>query len=234
MINLQDEIKEKTLNKIRRLLALSNSPNEHEAESAILKAQQLMIENGLSMQQIGIESQQNKEVAREKAKTYARIPWYCNRLSAIIANNFRCYSITSSKGRERSITFVGLKNDAEIAKEVYLFATDFLKHKRDWLSKELRKQSNNTKVINSVINDYLDGFMDGLSNKFAEQVKEQEWGLVLVKDEEVEKAVQDIKDAKPIKTNCAGTDLYFEGFKDGMSFEVTKGLLEECAATTAV
>lgn len=35
--------------KIKKLLALSKSPNEHEAQSALAKAQQLMAEHKISM-----------------------------------------------------------------------------------------------------------------------------------------------------------------------------------------
>jgi hypothetical protein len=43
---------ESLLDMIRRLLALSGSPNEHEAAAAMAKAQQLLLEHGLSMEEI--------------------------------------------------------------------------------------------------------------------------------------------------------------------------------------
>lgn len=38
--------------KIKKLLALSKSPNEHEAQSALAKAQQLMAEHKISMAEV--------------------------------------------------------------------------------------------------------------------------------------------------------------------------------------
>ena len=38
--------------KIKKLLSLSKSPNEHEAQSALAKAQQLMAEHKISMTEV--------------------------------------------------------------------------------------------------------------------------------------------------------------------------------------
>lgn len=38
--------------KIKKLLSLSKSPNEHEAQSALAKAQQLMAEHKISMAEV--------------------------------------------------------------------------------------------------------------------------------------------------------------------------------------
>lgn len=45
--------------KIKKLLALSKSPNEHEAQSALAKAQQLMAEHKISMAEV--EDKEKKE-----------------------------------------------------------------------------------------------------------------------------------------------------------------------------
>ena len=38
--------------KIRKLLALAESPNEHEAKAALIKAHQLMAEHGLNVRDL--------------------------------------------------------------------------------------------------------------------------------------------------------------------------------------
>ena len=49
--------------KIRKLLALAESPNEHEARAALLKARQLMAEHKLTEAELkDVEKQQVKDV----------------------------------------------------------------------------------------------------------------------------------------------------------------------------
>ena len=52
--------------KIRKLLALAESPNEHEARAALLKARQLMAEHKLTETELkDVEKQQVKDVLRK-------------------------------------------------------------------------------------------------------------------------------------------------------------------------
>lgn len=113
--------KEKILDKIRKVLALTKSTYQEEAHAALLKAQELMAQHGLTMaevqlqQEIGQEQQVVDTCISEKRKN----AWYEKSLSVIIGNNFRCHSYTSLG---RGIYFIGLKEDVEIAREVYLYA----------------------------------------------------------------------------------------------------------------
>ena len=73
--------------KIRKLLALSESPNIHEARSALLKARQLMAEHGIAE-----PPDDSQEVAHiESGISYSeyRDPWAAH-LAVIVGEAYRC------------------------------------------------------------------------------------------------------------------------------------------------
>lgn len=85
--------------KIKKLLALSESNNEHEAKSALLKAKKLMAEHKIA--EIDLEDIGKKKVVHIKTKfdcSKRREAWMIS-LSAIIGQNFCCQSY-----RKRNIT----------------------------------------------------------------------------------------------------------------------------------
>lgn len=74
--------------KIRKLLALAESPNEHEARAALLKARQLMAEHKLTETEVkDVEKQQVKDVRTDITCSKRRDPWIVS-LSAIIGENY--------------------------------------------------------------------------------------------------------------------------------------------------
>ena len=74
--------------KIKKLLSLSKSPNEHEAQSALAKAQQLMAEHKISMAEVE-DKEKRKELSDKidavtdsgihlAEMTYARVEKACS------------------------------------------------------------------------------------------------------------------------------------------------------------
>ena len=57
-----------TIEKIKKLLALAgNNPSEEEAQAAMLKAQELLLQNGLTMEEVTSHGEPaKKEVTEEK------------------------------------------------------------------------------------------------------------------------------------------------------------------------
>lgn len=83
--------------KIKKLLALSKSPNEHEAQSALAKAQQLMAEHKISMAEVE-DKERRKAHEHLTGVTYSarRDPWVL-RLSKVISKNYCCESFLVEK-----------------------------------------------------------------------------------------------------------------------------------------
>jgi hypothetical protein len=118
----------KVINKIKKALKIAEgSKNPEEAQTAMLTAQKLLAKHGLSMSDVKMD-EVKKEVTHEGIGLGKNL-WYEKGLAAIIGENFRCYSYISHDRRNATrIVFMGLKEDVEIAKEVFGFAVNAVEH----------------------------------------------------------------------------------------------------------
>lgn len=79
--------------KIAKLLALAESPNEAEAKAALLKARELMAKNKLTPEEC--KEQKNQKLVKDFTDiqcTAMTNPWAAS-LSAVIADNYCCRAI---------------------------------------------------------------------------------------------------------------------------------------------
>lgn len=220
----QSEETSRIVKKIKNALALAKgNKNENEAQAAMLAAQRMMLKYNLTMQDIPTEEQPKKEVTKDRIRIN-KVEWWHLKLACVIDANFRTYSYYV-KGH--SVGFLGLKEDVEIASEVYKFAmaaikghaTEYLKKTRDDFFYRSRSEAI------AVKNDYIRGFLDGLRRKFADQVQSESFALVLVKDALVETAHKDAnwKPGKERSYQRAGDkDAYDQGFIDGKNLDKGK------------
>jgi len=207
---------ERLFDKIRKLLAKSSSSFSNEAEASILKAQELLAKHKLTLADLE-EKNETNQVKEETIAEYQRRPWYVGILSSIIADNFRCYSVCFKRSNSSKLCFIGRQEDTAIAREVYMFALDVILDK----AKVIRAGKERAKGV-ALVNDYIKGFLDGLKKKFEEQVAKNQWGLILVKDNEVIALYESYspKAAKPVKIRRLDDDsLYNAGYRDGYTLE---------------
>lgn len=118
--------KEKILSKVKKLLALAESPNEHEAALAAARAQELLLRHNLSMKDIKTET----EVVVLDASKDAPI-WKINLLFRV-CKAFYCESFTKDT---RSLIIIGSKADAEVALFTYKYLYDTVLRLTDAYSK---------------------------------------------------------------------------------------------------
>jgi hypothetical protein len=223
------------IEKIKKVLALaSNNPSAEEGQTAMLLAQKMMIENKISMVDIEKSGIQQKDVNSISGVEAPTLKWWEKQLGIIIAENFKCItyiytqriaSVVNGKyviKRTKTLKIVGLKDDAELTKQVLLYAIEVLKSS---FKKYVRKNSDRL-FKKGIKNQYIIGFLDGLKDKFAEQVKNNGWGLVLVKDPIVNKTIEDLKLEKGGKstviTNGSESDRK-NGYNDGRNFQYVAG-----------
>lgn len=209
--------------KIKKLLALAESPNEHEARAALLKARELMAEHKLSeidLKDVG--KQEVKDVVMDITCTKRRNPWIVN-LSGIIAPNYCCkgYRRHQHGGQTQTIGFIGFENDVEICVAVFKYAVDCILSANKATQKEYRRYGYDTDYIKKMCDSYGYGFVRGVSEAFEKQQEEkkQEWGLVLVTPKEVEEASQNWG-SQAFKSRAAQrenlhTDAFMSGYTDG-------------------
>lgn len=218
----------KIIDKVRKLLSLATSSNANEAQSAMLKAQELMIRNGLSM--TDVSDIRDKKVTDSSTNRVGRFPWYAYDLGNVIAENFRCYMVVNSNKQTRMIRFIGLESDANMAIEVYNFAFHYLKEQIKSFKLNFKKEVIfvDNKDLNAYGNDFARGFINGLRYKFKNQIEEQQWGLVLVKDDAVIKHYNDMKvgTSKNTTVTSAGNDeAWLAGYVVGKDFEMIAGVI---------
>lgn len=206
--------------KIKRLLALSNSDNTHEAESAMLKAQELLVKHNLQLSEI--EDYKERKVKEDITEiTFTKAKWK-GRLAKVIASNFKCEMYYKTY-RSHKVTFLGLEEDVMICKIMTEYAIDCIKKESSKIARAYREQGRSAKGVE---NDFALGFTEGIQSKFEEQKqKNEEWGLVLVIPKEVKDAYSDIqftgKGVNPPQYQGLD-DVYFSGYYEGKKFDVNR------------
>ena len=211
--------------KIAKLLALAQSANENEAESALLKARALMAEYKLRPEEC--QKMETAKVVQSLigiSVTARKYAWAVT-LSAIVANHYCCIAYRNHMGgsQTQEIGFIGLEDDFEVAVRIFRYAFDCVKQTSDeifaqdaylYTARERRKNAE----------AYGYAFCAGLREAFDKQQKEhQEWGLVMV----VPQAVRDteIGKQKPKSYGNAGVmrdssaEARMRGYEDGRKFD---------------
>lgn len=216
--------------KIRKLLALAESPNEHEARAALLKARELMVEHKIMETELkDMDKQPVEKVLTGVTCSKRRNPWIA-RLSFVISENYCCKVYKRhSKGKQTfTVGFIGLKDDREICTAVFKYAVDCVLSK----IKGIRKESNgfSGEYVTQLCNSYGYGFSDGIDAAFQKQKDENEqgWGLVMVIPKEVEDAANSLGRVRfkaRAEENIYRSE-YSSGYDDGKAFDPTKRLAE--------
>jgi len=143
-----------------------------------------------------------------------------------LADNFRCYTYTSMWKGKGSVTFMGLKEDVELAKTLFQYAILYIQYQTQLVRRKLRKQGINT---GGAANDYIQGFLAGLKTQFDEQVAANCWAVALVKDEAVEKKYQDMtfEKGKPKQVRRQyNKEAYEKGYQHGKNFDKPAGQIK--------
>lgn len=217
--------------KIRKLLALAESPNEHEAKAALLKARQLMAEHKLTeLDCKDVAKQAVKDVRTDITCSKRRNPWIVN-LSAVIGENYCCKGYRNRRYGEQTNTigFIGLEDDVEICVAVFKYAVDCVLSEIKRIKKENSCYYGN--YVKKLCDSFGYGFCIGVSEAFQKQQEENEqgWGLVLVMPQEVVEASQHLghEEFRSRSQEHLSGDAYARGYYQGKEFDPTKRIAEE-------
>lgn len=216
--------------KIRKLLALAESPNEHEAKAALLKARQLMAEHKLTERDCkDAEKQEVKDIHTDITCSKRRNPWIVD-LSAVIGENYCCKGYRNRRYGEQTnyIGFIGLEDDVEVCVSIFKYAVDCVLSEIKRIKKE--NSCYYSSYVKKICDSYGYGFVSGVSEAFRKQQEENEqgWGLVLVMPQEVIEASRHLghKEFKSRAEEDISESAYAKGFYDGEEFDPTKRLQE--------
>jgi len=199
------------LEKVKKLIALAgNNPNQEEAESAMMRAQQLLAKHGLSMAQAEASAGVKQEATEKQGTVHSKAAtWWQKLIADVIARNFRCrIYLNMFRGGHTYLIFVGLPVDVEVASDIYDLAVGTAKREAD---KYLRLAKDKALVWNRSIsvatrNDYIRGWVGGLRESFRENVESN--ALVVVVPEEVNDHMQQkkLRQVPNSRTTTAGSE----------------------------
>jgi len=211
----------KLIEKIQKLLSLSESSNQHEAKVALLKAQELLVKHKLSMQDVKNLKVYNSNIKDNPTNiSFTKAKWK-GELADLIAENFGCYIYYMTR-RINTIVFFGREEDVLVCNIVLEYAVDCIEEAIKRIQRGNTKNGFSNKGVST---DYAIGFIVGLRDKFQEQKREnQEWGLVLVRDKEVVQAYSEKKFTRSLNTSSefqGNGDMYHKGKKDGGKFSIS-------------
>lgn len=162
---------EKIIEKVQNLLELAyDAPNDEEGQTALLMAQRLMVKHNLSMSDVTTARKRDK-IGETVGTWEYRLPWWQEKLAAILGKNFRCQTIRRRFPDDgiTQIIFFGYHSDAELCTKVYEGAILYLKYRLKRLFPTITKAR-----WKDYKKSYLLGFLDGLNQRFKTQVQSSE------------------------------------------------------------
>lgn len=156
-------INEKLLDKIAKLLRLSESPNEHEAELALSKAKQLAVDNDIDLASVSTETNVVEESYCQDKITLGKRKPVTGRFVGWIVNSHFNVSIIYSGSRlwGQHIIFVGKRTDIDISIYVFKYLT------QTFMSLWHKYQKNTNSPV-SARGSYFYGLYCGLDKKLTE------------------------------------------------------------------
>ena len=203
--------REDALNLIQKLFNLGDKErnnSDQEAELAILKAQKLMAEYDISIEEIKEEKEPeySHEMCEHKWNYGYRIP-----LANVLAKNFRCELYE----RGKSIVFMGRKVDATICRQTFEFAYKYIMKRGN---QEYNRRYEMGYTTRGVFNSYAQGFIIGLKKSLDEQCI----ALAIITPPDVTAKFKEMSEGWKQKTTKMGeaTDVetLHKGIKDGERF----------------
>jgi hypothetical protein len=192
------EGKETILKRIQKLFALAgNNPSEKEAYAAMLKAQELLLEHGLSMEQVnGFEEEEKADSSIKEDSVEqggGKLYGWQTVVMRVITKNFRCkWFVDRDNGRitkkgtyrnDKKLMLFGQAKDVDAAREtinfIFKVAPALWKQFYKTWSEIPGNFTFNKSQTYAMKNDYFAGFAKGLEDKFIEQVQSKDLMIVI-------------------------------------------------------
>lgn len=149
----------KIYEKITKLLALSKSPNEHEAALAAERAQDLLLKYNLSLADIQTPGSQ-EEIGKHLVSSMPggkKYHWCGTLLNGIATANF-CKAVWTGS----SLFVIGRKSNAAVCREMYLYLLEAIERVSAEAWKAWKKQ---TKPSGAESTRWYNSFVDGCTNR---------------------------------------------------------------------
>lgn len=214
------------IEKIRKLLALSNSCNEHEAALAASHAQRLLSEHNLAMADI-ITKQKPEKADKIETAAAKTLPKWLRHLTAAVSNAFDCQVVHHPVNGK--LTFIGVGADVQIA--AYTFS--YLDRSVRKLCADYMKQHATSAVIGRhrelMRQSYYLGAVSTINRMLEAQKKETPvtpGALVPVKEGLIKQAMSEIGKIRTMhsRRSFINDGAYTQGQTDGNQVGIRVGV----------
>lgn len=210
--------------KINKLLALSQSPNEHEARLALCKAKELMTGHGLSMQDLTADGAQ--VIHYETTFTYSkRRSCWMLQLAGVIAEKYCCRAFCRRRSRQqtRTVCLAGFPEDIRLCERALGYALDCI---HSWIRRisRLNRKLYSSKEMACLSDSYAKGYIAGLYVACRRQNKADGWGLIPAASHAVDESVAALKTERVCTDGGIIRSVYHIGFGDGLRFSMDNRL----------
>jgi hypothetical protein len=230
--------KAKLLDRIRKLLALTASPNANEASVASAKAKKLMVEHGFTEQEV-LDSETSGKIFEMSMGAEGFASRWKFVLVALVARAHGCEAIGLRRGKLRKVKVVGTKKDTEEASKLFTYLLGEIEQ-----IVKIECADPPDEILDEValgyrrsLRAYLDSFRRGAVTALAERLKAKKQsssspplGAMVLAGGGKPKAREHIKskfpEAKNISLDVFGEDLgldelaFYRGFRRGMLVEM--------------
>ena len=174
----------KIIEKIQKLISLGESPNKHEAEAAMAKAQELMTKHNIQMQSV---EQHDSEYINTMTEGYKRESVEAKYINQLLTQYFFIRLVSSRRNGLTFLNIIGEANNVKTAVHMRQYFTNVFKA----LWKEYKKE---TGAPNGSKQSFYMGIMQGFSEKMDEQRAAtcECMDMVLVNDPKVDEKVSEL------------------------------------------
>lgn len=213
----------KLLSKIRKLMALGNSPNPNEAASAIKRAHDLMREYGLSMKDVALSEVVERDSKKLRCKQCQEYEVF---LAETIAIRFEVEFLVSRYGGNTHFCFVGIERMAEVATYAFdVLLSKLNKARRGFIELYLSHKRMSRARKTGLADQYARGWVIGVENALDKLVPKKEVPQVV--KEYMEQMYNDVPLSKTKNkgiNNSQGLECAQIGFSDGSAVEINPGV----------
>lgn len=214
------------IEKIRKLLALANSSNEHEAALAAGHAQRLLAEHNLAMADIDAAHRPDKADKVETAVSKT-LPKWLRHLSAGVSSAFDCQAVHHpATGR---LTFIGVGADVQIAAYSFTYLDRTVRKLCVTYMKQHAGVTASSRHRELMRQSYYLGAVSTITSRLKEQKVRKPvttGALVPVKEGLIRQAMNEIGNLRTMhsRRSYINGDAYSRGQTDGGQVEIHRGI----------
>ena len=214
------------IEKIKKLLALANSSNEHEAALAAGHAQRLLSEHNLAMADIEAAHRPDKADTVETAVSMS-LPKWMRHLSAGVSTAFDCQAIHHPATGK--MTFIGVGADVQIAAYTFTYLDRTVRKLCSAYMKQHADSSMANRHRELMRQSYYLGAVSTITGRLREQKVQTPvttGALVPVKEGLIRQAMNEIGNLRTMhsRRSYINSDAYSRGQTDGGQVGIHQGV----------